>query len=342
MTGQRSKGGFTLVEVLLFLAVSSVIIIALMAGLTQTVARQRYNDTVQDFVEFLRRQYSEVITTTNGRGQEDNTCARYHTARNSFLASKDSMFSLPPLDDDLRTVANNLLATAPDPDTVDGGGRGRSECNIYGKVLVFGQGPFTEPTIPGNGNTVRVYDIIGADLGTLPSSMRLSDYSSFFAIVPAMLDGACGIGSEDQVLNYNLQWGGRATTISSDSAGNANTLQAVMVIMRSPNNGTVRTIIAEEDAARRFINTFGNAISGDAVAGNCAYSGSGYSLWQLIGDKRGSFSNGLDICVDSEDVYSVGWQRRMVTIRPDGRNGTAVELLPLNTETEDGRTNLCQ
>jgi len=338
MMGQRSKGGFTLVEVLLFLAVSSVIIIALMAGLTQTVSRQRYNDTVQDFVEFLRRQYSEVITTENGRGQEDNTCALYHTARNSFLQSKDSMFSYPPLDSDLRSVANNLLETAPDPNTVDGGGRGRSECNIYGKVLVFGQGPSTDPTVPGNGNTVRVYDIIGADLGTLPSSLRLGDYSSFFAVVPAMLDGVCGIGSEEQVLNYRLQWGGRATTLSSDSAGNANTLQAVMVIMRSPNNGTVRTIIAEEDAANRFINIFGNAIS----PSSCTYTSTGYSLWQLIGDKRGSFSNGLDICVDSEDVYSVGWQRRMISIRPDGRNGTAVELMPLNEATEDGRTNLCQ
>lgn len=52
--------GFTLVEVSLFLAISGLLLIGIIAGTQNSINAQRFNDSVQNFVEFLRTVYSEV------------------------------------------------------------------------------------------------------------------------------------------------------------------------------------------------------------------------------------------------------------------------------------------
>ena len=56
-----NKLGFTLVEVTLFLALSSSIMLGIILATNASVARQRYNDSVNDFADFLRGIYSKVI-----------------------------------------------------------------------------------------------------------------------------------------------------------------------------------------------------------------------------------------------------------------------------------------
>ena len=58
----RAHTGFTLIEVMLFLAVTGMILIGVLGGTYANIATQRYNDSVRSFAEFLRQVYSEVIS----------------------------------------------------------------------------------------------------------------------------------------------------------------------------------------------------------------------------------------------------------------------------------------
>ena len=54
------KSGFTLIEVSLFLAITALLFFGVTLGVRGSIFQQRYNDSVQNFAEFLRTAYSEV------------------------------------------------------------------------------------------------------------------------------------------------------------------------------------------------------------------------------------------------------------------------------------------
>lgn len=56
----KIKGGFTLVEVSLFLAITGLLFLGVTIGVQNSIFQQRYNDSVQNFVEFLRSAYSKT------------------------------------------------------------------------------------------------------------------------------------------------------------------------------------------------------------------------------------------------------------------------------------------
>ena len=62
---KNKKSGFTLIEVILFLAISSAVLIAILSGTSRSLAQQRYNDAVQDVYSFLQNQYYAVINPQN-------------------------------------------------------------------------------------------------------------------------------------------------------------------------------------------------------------------------------------------------------------------------------------
>lgn len=68
----KKRKGFTLVEVVLFLAVSAMLFVGIIAGTGNSLQQQRYNDSVQNFVEFLRSVYSQVSNPQSvGGGNSD-------------------------------------------------------------------------------------------------------------------------------------------------------------------------------------------------------------------------------------------------------------------------------
>ena len=69
----KTKEGFTLVEVMLVLAITSLMLAGLIGGTFGAIARQRYQDALNDFAEYLSRMYSEVISPeTFGVGSSSN------------------------------------------------------------------------------------------------------------------------------------------------------------------------------------------------------------------------------------------------------------------------------
>ncbi len=59
--------GFTIIEVMLFLAVSGVLIVSIMAGAGAAIAAQRYKDSVATLQSDMQQQYEDAISVKNGR-----------------------------------------------------------------------------------------------------------------------------------------------------------------------------------------------------------------------------------------------------------------------------------
>ncbi|MBP5648277.1 hypothetical protein J6X04_03275 [Candidatus Saccharibacteria bacterium] len=62
---KRKLGGFTIIEVTLFLAITGLLFLGVTMGVQSSVYNQRFNDSVQSFVEFLRNIYAETMNVQN-------------------------------------------------------------------------------------------------------------------------------------------------------------------------------------------------------------------------------------------------------------------------------------
>lgn len=69
---KRFKLGFTIIEITLFMAITALLFAGIAAGTSNSIERQRYYDTVQNFAEFLRSVYSQVSNPQSmGEGRSD-------------------------------------------------------------------------------------------------------------------------------------------------------------------------------------------------------------------------------------------------------------------------------
>ena len=70
---KKGKLGFTLIEVSIFLAITGVLFVGVTVGVQTSINQQRYNDAVQNFMEFLRSTYSSVsnVQSVLGRGNSE-------------------------------------------------------------------------------------------------------------------------------------------------------------------------------------------------------------------------------------------------------------------------------
>lgn len=66
------RRGFTLVEVSLFLAITAAVFVGIAVGTQNSIFQQRYNDSVQNFAEFLRGVYSQVTNVQSDGGGRSN------------------------------------------------------------------------------------------------------------------------------------------------------------------------------------------------------------------------------------------------------------------------------
>lgn len=68
----QCKKGFTLIEVALFLAITGALFVGIVAGVQNSIFQQRTNDSIQNFMEFLRTAYSETMNVQSlGTGQSN-------------------------------------------------------------------------------------------------------------------------------------------------------------------------------------------------------------------------------------------------------------------------------
>lgn len=65
MTNRR---GFTMIETMLFLAITGVLVVVILAGSGVAINQQRYRDSVNSFASFLQAQYADATSVHNDRG----------------------------------------------------------------------------------------------------------------------------------------------------------------------------------------------------------------------------------------------------------------------------------
>ena len=68
--GAHKFAGFTIIETMLFFAVSGILIIMLLVGVGASLNTQRYRDSVETFKSLLQQQYADITSVQNSR--DDN------------------------------------------------------------------------------------------------------------------------------------------------------------------------------------------------------------------------------------------------------------------------------
>ncbi|MBQ1528594.1 hypothetical protein IIZ77_03035 [Candidatus Saccharibacteria bacterium] len=69
----NQKRGFTIIEVSLFLALSGFLMVGLILGANISISRQRYNDSVNNFTDFIRGAYTDTLNVSNYNDQSGRT-----------------------------------------------------------------------------------------------------------------------------------------------------------------------------------------------------------------------------------------------------------------------------
>jgi type II secretory pathway pseudopilin PulG len=65
--GSKTNNGFTIIEVMLFLAVTGALAVAILVGAGVSIGQQRYRDSVNSLKSFVQTQYNEVTNVVNDR-----------------------------------------------------------------------------------------------------------------------------------------------------------------------------------------------------------------------------------------------------------------------------------
>jgi Tfp pilus assembly protein FimT len=66
----RTEAGFTLVESMLFLAITGLLVMGILVGSGAAITQQRYRDSVNSLKSFIQDQYSDVTNVTNSRNNQ--------------------------------------------------------------------------------------------------------------------------------------------------------------------------------------------------------------------------------------------------------------------------------
>ena len=101
----KNQRGFTIIEVMLFLAVSGALAVGILAGSGVAITQQRYRDSVNSLQTLVRQQYSQSDHVINDR-EKDRNC------KNAVI---------------------NVTSGAPEA-------RGTSECVVIGKYMTITNG----------------------------------------------------------------------------------------------------------------------------------------------------------------------------------------------------------
>src|SRR5688500_5854731 len=104
--------GFTIIETMLFLGISGLLLVMLLAGTTVTIQRQRYSDSINSTQSLFQRQFNEAMNVTNAREGKE-----------------------------LCNASNFIVPT----DDASAEARGTSDCLVLGKAIDIPRG--TDPII---------------------------------------------------------------------------------------------------------------------------------------------------------------------------------------------------
>lgn len=120
-TNQR---GFTIIEVLLFLSISGLMFVALMAGVSTNINQQRYRDSVTSLSGLFQQQYAEVSNTRNDRDDNwrcDASIVEQDLTNGQARGTSDCVIMgryIRAIDNGTKVETGNVVGTEPASGTV--------------------------------------------------------------------------------------------------------------------------------------------------------------------------------------------------------------------------------
>ena len=323
----EQRPGFTIIEVMLFLAISGFLLVGILVGTGSSIANQRYKDAVQDAVDAIRNAYSFVADTqielrTGGGTQGDKGVCGALTA------------------DQITESVN------PNRQTFNSG-RGRTNCVVYGAVVAI------------NKDTIQTTTLIGEDYvdsvrqGIIEENSTDSDIQLLKRLNANNVAIMCSDNTSDVASGCSLQTAGKAATQKlkwditlknpPTANGEVTDFQKTLLIFRSPRSGSIQTYVyndlityGPENATdyNDYIGTDGDAgsISGNIESLKSAIKDAGVN--DLLTDDN--FKNvDLRICVNSNGAASYSNHSRMVRILKNAHSQTGIELIDMDSDKEE-------
>ncbi len=320
------KLGFTILEVVIVLAVSGLLFTVLIASTSSTIQRHRYEDSTQEAVDMFQQFYADVANTQINT-PDSNRCQGSATGGSS--------------------------------------GPGRTSCVVYGKMIEFlNQYDATgNPTAVVRSTTVIGDDVIGSKSDpTNPAntSNNLSTASDESALKSARLrlattDVADSIvwvndirlirGSQEV---FQLAWGASLRgseidvgpirpsipPIAASSSRYLGKPVATILILRAPISNTIKTFIVGDDASARRGWQYEQYPSCMVGGSGTTNAGCGSNNYQT------NNSNQLFVCVsansngDNNVALNSPSKMRAIRFLPNGDGPSSVELLPMDVGSE--------
>lgn len=240
--GVKTERGFTTIEVLLFLAITALLVFALMGGWTLSMNTQSYRDSMRSTVGFLQQQYA-------------------NTANVTIFERQGSSYDCGGTAGDI-TPKTTISSTVPNPNP-----RGQGDCAVLGRYIV----------IEGNDSSnIKSFPIIGYESkAAIGIDSTSGEAAAIAAYDPQRVNTSdAGLPTEE----FPIPWSARPYMAGARTTN----ITVAMVIIRSPISGIIHTYVqsnvadaanppAVKDviAAAGSTNAFGFCIDPEtAIAGN--------------------------------------------------------------------------
>ena len=299
MVRHNEKRGFTIIEVMLVLALTGLLFIGLVAGFGGSLSRQRYKDTTQDLASQLRRLYSLVADTQVQIRDNSSACYGLKDAGGSIIGG--------------RANAN----------------RGRSECVVYGVAASIYKDKIEITQILGK-DIKTISSAIDTTSMTDLDLLMAADANNLVAM-SGKTGANCRIQLAGDMENYTLKWGA-----SLRKPGKDVDIKATILIFRSPRNGGIRTYVWEDvvhDASHNPL-SYEEFAKGNYTCSSSAGLLNSYGINSYLNN----FSEKeLKLCIVAGDGMAYGNSRRMIRIKKGGHSSSAVELVDADSDKAEDR-----
>ncbi len=313
--GEELKG-FTIIEVMLFLALSGFLMVGILAGTGSSIANQRYKDAVQDAAEALRKAYSFVSDTqVSERNAEDGIC--------------------------------NTTISDENPKSKGDSGRGRTNCAVYGAVVTIYKDRIQTTSLIGKDyhdyvrllNSKTAYDSATEEERALLNNTDIDDITLLGALKANNLayhcDGAnssdCHVAVAGSVQTRKLKWD---TLLKQPNKGDEKNkdLSITLIIYRSPITGAIRTVVMD-----KAISDGSDAVIDYDSLPSDSTNPADYGVYGYIAGKKTEKFVQKDVyfCVDSNGMDSYADHNRVIHIVKNAHSQTGIVIEDMDAVIKD-------
>lgn len=311
---ERSSG-FTIIEIMLFLALSGLLMVGVLAGTNASIANQRYKDAVEDAVNALRNAYSFVADTEIHERDSSEGCDRLVKMTGKIVDSEL--------------------------------GRGRTSCAVYGAVVTINKDVIQTTTLIGKDYYDVLHNADHAGVSEEDFDIITNSSSSDISVLKALSannvvqtcdeTGAnCTVSVAGSVKNYKLKWGTvfkKRNTL--DEAGKNNDLYMTLLIYRSPSSGAIRTLIMDD-----VIRDAGKPVDYDQTTLIENRQPKDIGVYGYIDSASESFSQkDAYFCVDSVNSESYSSHDRIIRIAKNAHSQSGIILENMDDDIVDSEGN---